>query len=252
MSTTPATRPDRRHGIAGKLNAEWDVIGATPLPPRWVTRHRDLAPHATPNAIVTWLTTRARCQDADPVLHALLTLHADGDHLAGRTILQAMLGKALRLEPTARHAQDPDPTTAALTAMWASITTYPLRRTTSVAANLALDALHILKHSHHPSPPTITLSDPFHHATDPRSQDPEPDQTSPTHTVIHLLRTARDTHTLTPHDVALLAHLHIAGLSAADLGAQMGLTAPTIRKRASRAIARLAAAIAAQPEAFAA
>ena len=76
--------------------------------------------------------------DPDAVLLALLRLHADGDLCAGRVVVQLMLPKMVLMALRHERATLDDH----LAALWECICAYPLgRRTTKVAANLALDTL---------------------------------------------------------------------------------------------------------------
>jgi hypothetical protein len=80
------------------------------------------------------------------VLHALLSLCADGDQLAGRSVLQAMLGKLVQMAARDPRAGLDDYVSAG----WIRIRLYPLaERPTSIAANLALDTR---KEVHRPGP----------------------------------------------------------------------------------------------------
>lgn len=80
--------------------------------------------------------------DPDPTLLGLITLHHAGDMLAGRVVIQAMLGKLVLMAVRDPEASLPD----YLAAMWERIAVYPLqRRRRSIAANLALDCLKLVK-----------------------------------------------------------------------------------------------------------
>lgn len=78
----------------------------------------------------------------DEVLGFLLDRCHGGDVLAGRTVLQAMLGKLVKMSYTATAVQQPDALSDLVTHMWCQIARYPLdRRPQRIAANLALDTL---------------------------------------------------------------------------------------------------------------
>ena len=85
---------------------------------------------------------RAVAANPDPVLLGLLTLHRAGDTLAGRVVVQVMLGKLVLLA-----VRDADASLADyLGAMWERVASYPVnRRHRRVAANLALDTLKTVK-----------------------------------------------------------------------------------------------------------
>jgi hypothetical protein len=97
---------------------------------------------------------RADVEARDEVLLALLELSRDGDQLAGRTVLQAMLGKAVRVaacavnRPDVRGDQE-EALACAVSSLWLVIATYPIaRRRSRVAANLALDTVALVQRGH--------------------------------------------------------------------------------------------------------
>lgn len=123
------------------LNRDWDDLTARhpSLPTSW----RLASPALRPPGSLGDVLERVRA-DPDAVLFALLRLHRAGDELAGRTVVQTMLGKLVRMS-----ARDADASLEEyLAALWVRVATYPLqRRPRSVAANLALDTLKAVKSS---------------------------------------------------------------------------------------------------------
>lgn len=114
------------------LNAEWARLALAPPPGPGVW-----AP------VLAGLPDLAAVLDAvrsrpDEVLGALLAAATAGDQLAGRVVVQAMLGKMVRLavrDPTHDLGDH-------LLALWEVLRRYPLEaRPTSIAGNLALDTL---------------------------------------------------------------------------------------------------------------
>lgn len=80
--------------------------------------------------------------EPDATLLGLLTLHRAGDPLAGRVVVQAMLGKLVLMAVRDADATLPD----YLAAMWERVASYPVsRRPHRVAANLVLDTLKSVK-----------------------------------------------------------------------------------------------------------
>ncbi len=102
--------------------------------------------------IVAGISTDEAGRDA--ILLALLELAQDGDRLAGRVVLQAMLGRAVRVASSIVRrpdvAGDRDEAQAvAVAALWQAISTYRLAaRPRRVAANLALDTLALVQRGH--------------------------------------------------------------------------------------------------------
>lgn len=123
----------RRYALIADLNAEWTRLCEQGNPPvrTWADRH--VATHSCRTLPDVLGAIRA---SPDPVLTALLIEAADGDPLAGRVVLQAMLGKVVRLVQTHPGLGAED----FVAAMWCRIRTYPLqRRPNKIAANLAWD-----------------------------------------------------------------------------------------------------------------
>jgi DNA-directed RNA polymerase specialized sigma24 family protein len=125
--------------IVRALNDEWEelVSRQTGAVARWRSRHSVLSGCLHLDDVLL-----AARQDGDSVLGALLSENRVGDELAGRTVLQAMLGKVVLLALRDRDAEVDD----YVTAMWCRIRTYPLQtRPRRIAANLALDTLKAVK-----------------------------------------------------------------------------------------------------------
>lgn len=257
MRTTTATahRPPPRYasalprdyirpGLLGRLNHEWATAWADqPVPTHWPPL---TAAHTCQGLLTD--TTTATPSRADAILLALLRLHRDGDHRAGRVVLQVMLGSAGRLVHTAERRELDDPASAAVEAMWATIATYPLHRHHAVPANLALNALAALPRS---APVPIPTLNPH--------QDPNPSTGHPATPLpgldggiaaqideaTSLLRWAHRHHVLDQPETTLLARTYLADPSPTStaLARRYGVPPATLRKRQSRAVAKLAAAV---------
>lgn len=153
-------------------------------------------------------------QRPDATLAALLTLGADGDRLAWRVVLQAMLPKAVRLS---RGAEDR--LTEAVSELWVAIAEYPLaRRPRSIAANLAWTLQRRL------SPPPVV-------AMMPACGDPDADQT---------LARARALGLIDAEHHRTLWLIYVLGLTSAAAAAELGISAELVRYRCSRSVRRLA------------
>lgn len=121
------------------LNHEWQALcGEHPdLPASW-----RLACGAIPPGTRLEDLLAAVRADPDPVLLGLLTLQRAGDPWAGRVVVQAMLGKLVRMAARDAEASLGD----YLAAMWERVAFYPVdRRRHRVAANLVLDTLKAVK-----------------------------------------------------------------------------------------------------------
>jgi hypothetical protein len=125
--------------IVDRLNREWDELLEVhdETVAVWSAEHPALAGcHGLADVLA------AVRRDSDAVLFALLTERERGVELAGRVVLQAMLGKIVVMAVRDRGAEVDD----YVAAMWCGICTYPLRqRPARIAANLGLDALKAVK-----------------------------------------------------------------------------------------------------------
>ena len=124
--------------LVDRLNDEWMTL---------VMQHTDLADWtaACPPLV--------SCRSLDEVLHAVRTAPDEvlsfliercqqGDPTAGRTVLQSMLGKLVRMSYTGVASRVDHSLDDLVTHMWCRIALYPLTaRPAHVAANLALDTL---------------------------------------------------------------------------------------------------------------
>jgi DNA-directed RNA polymerase specialized sigma24 family protein len=138
MTPMPAM-PFRPSCLRTALNAEWArlVEDVEPVPFDWQRSGPELAGCSDLQGVLTRIG-----EEPDPTLHTLLALCAAGDLLAGRVVLQAMLGKLVRTAAGDSEAGLDDYVSAA----WLRIRTYPLGdRPTRIAANLALDTLKMVQ-----------------------------------------------------------------------------------------------------------
>lgn len=233
MTTTAAVRNHIDPCLYGAVNAEWrtlqDLPAASPDGTPWPLPF-------TPSSIEDIITTLhdRTCEHAiaDSTLLTLLQLHRNGDELAGRVVLQAMLGASVRQVPTAL-GRGLDGEADALAALWVSIATYPLHRTARVAANLALDAL---KHLQKPEKAPLPVGDALTVADDLPGAHSASWEPSPSDEATKVILWGLDHDVITQEEGRLLAHFY--------LGDGWGTSAhtPAERKRRSRAVRKLALA----------
>lgn len=142
--------------LASRLNAEWlglcQAAASDLALSRWAARHAALAGYRDLPSLLRAVTHGPRSRDA--VLLALLELAQAGERLAGRVVLQAMLGRAVRMAMAIVRRPDvlgdrEEAQARAVAALWQVIATYPLAaRPGRVAANLALDLLAVVQRGH--------------------------------------------------------------------------------------------------------
>ena len=156
--------PESTHhttGLLGRLNAEWSELVTTPASRTAVHAWRDREPGlagltdlaAIESAIRAGARAHAEARaDADELLLALLRQAVSPDapwtELAGRTVLQLMLPKAVAIARSqGGRVPDPDDRISAVVAcLYETIRSYPVeRRPHRVAGNLGLDTLHLFQ-----------------------------------------------------------------------------------------------------------
>lgn len=196
--------------VLTRLNAEWQRL-CRDCAPRVVTWTCE-SPPLQGCADLTDVLARLRA-DPDAVLTVLLRLGRRGDELAWRTVMQAMLGKAVCLS-----GGDDDRLAEAVSELWLLIAEYPLdRRPRSIAANLAWGLQRRLA----PRPVELLPSAP------PRR---EADET---------LREARSLGLLDEVSHRTLWLVYVQGLSSADAAGALGISPELVRYRCSRSLRRL-------------
>jgi DNA-directed RNA polymerase specialized sigma24 family protein len=260
----PTCRSESRFALVDALNAEWHQLEGEPAPAgygraeigRWAGRQRPLAGCVTPADVLTAIRA-----DPDPTLGALITIHQGGavsppecssgsavdplatrrDELAGRIILQTMLGKlVLMARRDSVHAVEDY-----VGQLWLRMGNYPLaRRPRRVAANLALDTLKAVVRDHGCGrlgkfALVPVSSDELERAELGlqlwRAMDPPADLTAR-----RVLRTAEQLGLIDDSTRRLLLGVYGEGLSSSAAAARYGLTPTTVRFRCSRAIRKLA------------
>lgn len=197
-----------------RLDAEWRhlVDSRPPQPYAW---RRDCPAFASASGLGDVLAAIAAAPDA-ALLH-LLEQHAAGDPLAGRVVLQAMVGKLVRMALV-------DPVACLddyLAAAWLRIATYPTAtRRSSVAANLALDTLKAVKREQ-------------------RRPDATPPPTPREPDAATVLGVAADLGLIDDTAAATLAAVYLDGCSGADAARRLGTSPGAVRVRCHRAVATL-------------
>lgn len=216
--------------VLAALNDEWSrlrttrPVGSTGV--RWSTVSDSLDVLEV-GQLVDALAARPDPQVADAILWPLLFLAGDGDELAGRTVLQATLGLAARLSRQARTRGLEDPHEVALGALWSAIRAFPLHRRHRIAANLAGEAMKALPRADHR---TIVVPDPREDwETSPEHEAPATEE------VAALLVWARTHRILASEDLSLMTAVYLREVSPTVAGRHLGLSAPAVRKRLSRA-----------------
>lgn len=237
---TNAARRQRGFGIVGALDQEWRelvcmhdgaMIG-------WAVRHAALAPYHSLDGVLS-----AAQLPSNRVLAALLAEVSAGDRLAGRVVLQALLGRMARMAQ-----RDPRSTIDDyLGALWHVINNYPLaRRPVRIAANLSMDTLQAVARergwvggSDLRFPSTESLEE----LLEPAGLDGRPIDSAPLVDVEarRVLEASSLLCLIDKPDAELLSSIYADGLSGAQAARRFHISAGSVRVRCSRAVRRLAA-----------
>jgi len=197
----------------------------------------------------------------DAALLALLELAQAGDQMAGRTVFQAMLGKAVRIAGSvARRTQgggDGEEALAdAVAALWQAIFTYPVRqRRSRVAANISLSTLALVQRGHVRSShfgrpaPEVPMADVRTVGLDDFYPDPAGDELAgtPDAELLVLLAWAVRCGVLSRAEALLLTRVYDVDdqgrpVDGRLVAAQEGISWPALRQRCHRLARKLGAA----------
>ena len=239
-SRSPAAVGRSPYRVVDDLDRDWRVLVAADgaVPQGWAA-HPALAACADLDEVVA---RAARGDDA--VLVALLGAAAGPDALAARTVLQAMLGRLVRMAGRDPRASVDD----YVGALWCVIATYPLAaRPARAAANLALDTLKEVHRDRRwgragPAPvwlPGEALETVLEHCW----QRGQLDHGRPAHelTAAAVIAAGRRLRLIDARTGALLHDVYVEGLSGREAAQRGGSTPGSARVRCSRAVRRLAA-----------
>jgi DNA-directed RNA polymerase specialized sigma24 family protein len=232
-------RADRRpYSIVDALNRDWDELvhrhrGSLPC---WFRRHEALAGFESLDDLLA-----AAQGQPDAILGALLTEVSKGDQLAGRVVLQALLGRIVRMASRDPSAGVDD----YVAALWCQIQTYPLgSRPVRIAANLSMDTLKAVYAERRwlrwgevtPWPPEVFWEDQHCRGVDWACGS----DVSPPLSAASVLRVGRDHALIDDSTHALLVSVYVHELSGAEAAERHRTSPASVRVRCSRAVRRLA------------
>lgn len=216
--------------LVDRLNHEWAslVLEDADLLADWADTCQHLASCHSLHHVLEAVRTAP-----DEVLTFLIRRYQLGDLTAGRTVLQSMLGKLVKMSYTGSAAQETHALDDLVTHMWCQIALYPLAaRPIRVAANLALDTLKAARRDWRdgaevPVPATAVIG-----ALD-AAQLSSPSTPSAEGLIDAALRLGLITHTT--HDI-LMAVYGPEGLSGDLAGQRWSCSAAAIRTRCKEAV----------------
>ena len=230
----------RAFHIVEALNAEWDVLASNSMEmtAAWAAKYEVLAPCRSLGDVL--LAIRS---EPDAALGALLTEVSKDDELAGRTVLQAMLGKLVRMAQADEYSRIDD----YVAVMWCQIRTYPLvARPRKIAANLVLDTLKQVTNERRMLrrrtvqlwPPSEQLD--IAHEAALRRDSLDHQRRFADLTAKELLNSAGQLDLLDGQNKALLTNVYADGLSSEATAHRLQISAGSVRVRCSRAVKVLA------------
>ncbi len=247
------------------LNTEWDELRQHPAAvaavQRWAAGSpalRGLRSLADLEGAFATLRREGIATATDGPLLALLALAHDGEELAGRTVVQLFVGRAVRLirsQVRTSGAETCEVEAQVIAALWQAVMQYPLRRRHEhVAANLAMDTLRLTQHrwAHTPPPhartqgrtaayevPLLTWED-----QDPALKAHDHHEPAAWSQVTRLLSDAVAHGAITREQgrVLLQVYAPLPGQAqgVAEVAVQLGISPQTLHRRLSRLTARLA------------
>lgn len=194
-----------------ELNAEWAILAAhhDQTVAGWGRRQPALGAASGLDDLLA-VIRRA----PDPALSALLQLGLDGEGLAHRVVLQALLGKVVLLSKGRPEWFD-----EAVSTLWVAIAEYPLhRRPRAIATTLLWTLRRELRPAVAGLMPVVPV-------------EPTAEET---------LQTAMTLRLIDDEALRTLWLVYILGLSSNRAAAVLGVSAETIRYRCSRDLRRLA------------
>jgi hypothetical protein len=205
----------------------------------WADRHEALARCRSLDDVLSV----ARL-NSDPVLAALLAEVSVGDQLAGRVVLQALIGRLVRMAQRDRRARIDD----YLAHLWCVIGSYPLqRRPLRIAANLSMDTLKAVSQERRwLARGGVTLlpsSESLEELLEPTGLDGSPYDSPPPVDieVRQVLEASRRLQLIDDSDAALLRSIYADGMSGSQAAGHLHTTAGTVRVRCSKVVRHLAA-----------
>lgn len=171
----------------------------------------------------------------DQVLGLLIALDHDGVGVAGRIVLQAMLGKMVLMAGRDPQAGVDD----YVTQLWCRVRSYPLaERPRRIAANLALDTLKSVKAERYGRAPTVRgqVATCLTLELTGSEQPAAPVDLS----AARVLRAATELGLIDDPTCRLLAAVYAEGWSGREVADQLQISHSTLRFRCSRAVRTLA------------
>lgn len=227
--------------LVDALDREWrELVHGCPVATTcWLDRHDALAACRSLDDILS-----AAKVNSDPVLAALLTEVSGGDRLAGRVVLQTLIGRMVRMAQ-----RDPRATTEDyLAALWCVIKSYPLsQRPVRIAANLSMDTLKAVwqerRWLRRAAVMLLPSSESLEQLLEPVTLDGTPyDSLPPLDVEVgRVLEAGSLLNLINDSDAALLQSIYADGMSSSRAARRFRTSEGAVRVRCSKIVRHLAA-----------
>ena len=240
--------PRSPYAVVDLLDRDWRERLADPGPEldAWRRHHAALADLPDLGAV-----ERRAATGSDAVLHALLVEAQRGDQLAQRTVLQASLGRMVRMAGRDRRSTVDD----YVAALWCVVVLYPLAaRPVRIAANLALDTLKAVHGESRWWPrgscEAVLPGDDLEPLLERSAQRAGLDHSAASAlSAGEVIEAARRLRLIDDRASGLLHLVYVEGLTGQQAAARDSSTPGSVRVRCSRAVQKLAAHASALAEA---
>jgi hypothetical protein len=205
---------------------------------RWSDQHAALAAYRSLEDVLSIAKL-----NSDPALAALLIEVSNGDQLAARVILQALVGRMVRMAQRDPRSRLDD----YLARLWCVINSYPLsRRPVRIAANLSLDTLKAVSQDHRwlrRGDVTLLPIESLEELLEPAGLDGSSNDASPPVDVEarRVLEAGSLLKLIDDSDAALLHCIYADGMSGNQAAWLFHTSAGTVRVRCSKVVRQLAA-----------
>jgi hypothetical protein len=207
--------------------------------PRWADRHDVLAACNSLDDVLSLIKINSDC-----VLAALLAEVAKGDQIAARVVLQALLGRMVRMAQRDPRSSIDD----YLAHLWCVIISYPLeQRPARIAANLSMDTLKAVSREHRwlcrGEIMLCSSSESLESLLSSADLEGAPYDSVPAVDleVCGVLEAASSLRLIDDSTTALLSSLFVDGLTTGAVAPRFHTSAGTVRVRCRKAIRQLAA-----------
>lgn len=217
-----------------QLNSEWSSLSCSPVT-HWHTAIPELVACIDADDVLSLIPSFP-----DAILTGLVRLAQEGDELAQRTVLQAMLPKLVLMSIRGVARSQEAPFDDLVASMCARIQLHPLHRESSTAGNLALDTLKDAQKLWRSTPDAevCLMTEDLEHFAAQHARGPE--QTEDTHEELaQVLSVSHQQGWINESMQSLLWSVYGAGRPGGAVAEDLGCKPATVRSRCRNGVAAL-------------